>query len=921
MKNNLIRIVKMMAFYSFLGLVLQGVLVTILLASPAEGQNLRDIKVSVKAIDVTLEQALQIIEQKTNFKFFYVKEDIPLNEKATVIVDEESLYNILEVFAKDYGLTFNRINDQIVVKKNQGQTENLVTAVETGTVRGKVTDGSTKEPLYGASVVLKGTTKGANTDVTGKFEIDDVKPGKYTVVVSYVGYSAATKTITVSANQTVDVNFDLGQSAINLDEVTVTGSLSERSVRESATPIRIIEPKELENRNLTIISDVIASVPSFHMSGLGASNYTYGDTRAGSYALGYLNTRGFQNNLSGASSSSGTKFIIDGVEQFDHKTVLNLDPEQIAKIEIAAGPMATTLYGAGASNGIVQIFTKRGFGTPKLSFKTTYITKDEKWQLNSPTIQDYSLGLNGGVENFGYRLGLHYYYSPTDRYSIGLNIPEKDFSFSAGLNGKISDFDADLFVQFSRNKYSSSLAIQSYYNYGLENGFPIAKAVDSKWQADEKVTTVNLNLKHKLTDNIYQKLSLGLSTTDHARDELNYFTKVLSKQTGYNLKYFLNYKEALSDDFKLEVTAGGESVNFENMYSLASMNVAYGDNISQQVQAASSTTFYNNTAGTLGLFGEAVLGYNDDLFLTLGYRTENNTSYGANIGWVSIPRVGLTYVTKLGDFTFKPRFAAGSSTQPFNPTLALYQKTVYSFGTYIYLENKDLKPQEESGYEFGGDIFFTDRISLGITYYDQVLKNMISAPQLSVDNTNPSVPIYTYQYQNIAKVYKKGVELTARAVYEPFTVAFSMSSISSTYGEGAPVTPATGYQSYYYQGAQVIGVPISSYFAQVSYHIPALFDWSKRGGDITLEYKWTHGILEYSQLDYYKAYYATPRTTVYNYVYSKPISVVNLRFNYGVTNNVSLFADIQNLLNYQEYIYVIFPNHGRNMAFGFKLDI
>jgi len=95
MKKNILRIVKMTAYYSFLGLVLQGLLVNILLAiTPAEGQNLRDVKVTVKAVDVTLEQALQLIEQKTNFKFFYVKEEIPLNEKATMVVEEESLYNI-----------------------------------------------------------------------------------------------------------------------------------------------------------------------------------------------------------------------------------------------------------------------------------------------------------------------------------------------------------------------------------------------------------------------------------------------------------------------------------------------------------------------------------------------------------------------------------------------------------------------------------------------------------------------------------------------------------------------------------------------------------------------------------------------------------------------------------------------------------
>jgi len=907
-----------MAYYSFLGLVLQGLIVNLLLAvTPAEGQNLKDVKVSVNAVEVTLEHALQIIEKKTNFKFIFFEEGLPLQEKATVVVEEESLYNILEVFAKDYGLTFNRINDQIVVKKNQGQTENLVTAVETGTIKGKVTDASTKEPLYGASVSLRGTTIGANCDSKGNFEISNVKPGKYTVAVSYVGYSSTSKSVQVTANQSVEVNFGLGQSAINLDEVTVTGSVSERSVRESATPITIIAPKELENRNLSNIATVLESVPSLHAGYLSSSNYAYSDTRAGNMSLAYLSVRGYQSNIPGAGSSSGTKFIIDGVEQYDQRQIQNLDPEQIAKIEIAAGPMSTTLYGAGATNGIIQVFTKKGYGAPKLSLKSTFITKDERWQIASPTIQEYSIGLNGGVDNFGYRLGLHYYYSPSGRYTNAPNVPENDWSFSAGLNGKFTDIEADLFVQFARNKYDHSMAIQSFYYWAQDYGISgVNKGLEGNYQTDEKVTSINLNLKHKLTDNIYQKLAVGISATDHPRDELNYFTKILIKQYGYNAKYFLNYKDALSDDFNLEITAGGESVNFENSYSLTTMTGPYAENITQQVAANSNSSFYTYTAGTIGLFGETVLGYQNDLFLTLGYRTEKNTTYGQNIGWVSIPRAGLTYVTKLGDFTLKPRFAWGSSTQPFNPTNALYQKTVYSFGTYVQLENKDLQPQEESGYEFGGDIYFTDRISLGVTYYNQNIKNLIdyvNLPPDPVTNTNYS------QYQNRNKVYKKGLELTAKAVFEPFTLAFNLSSISATYGEGAPTTPATGSQAYYYEGGQVTSIPTGSYFVQLSYNIPALLPWSNKGGDVTLEYQWIHGVYNYDFITFYKGYYSTPRTFNYVYNYRDAQTYVNLRFNYNVLNNLTLFADVHNLLNYNGIIDSYFPAHGRNIAFGFRL--
>ncbi|MBA4320703.1 MAG: hypothetical protein C0412_20100, partial [Flavobacterium sp.] len=202
MKNNILRIVKMAAFYSLTGIVLQAILVTFLFASPSEGQNLRDVKVSVRALNITLEQALQLIEQKTNFKFTFFEDNLPLQQKATVIVEEESLYNILEVFAKDYGLTFNRINDQIVVKKNQGQKEILVTSEENGTIKGTVKEARTNQPIPGANVVIMNLKIGNTADVNGNYTINNVPEGKYIVQISGIGYGKIRKSVTVAAGKT-----------------------------------------------------------------------------------------------------------------------------------------------------------------------------------------------------------------------------------------------------------------------------------------------------------------------------------------------------------------------------------------------------------------------------------------------------------------------------------------------------------------------------------------------------------------------------------------------------------------------------------------------------------------------------------------------------------------------------------------------
>jgi hypothetical protein len=118
MNRNLIQIIRTTISYLAIGLALQSLTVNNLLASQShEDKSLKDVKVKITGANVSFEQALQQIEQQTDFKFFYIKEDVPLNEKVKLNQGEESLYQILQGFAKEYGLTINQINNQIIIKK------------------------------------------------------------------------------------------------------------------------------------------------------------------------------------------------------------------------------------------------------------------------------------------------------------------------------------------------------------------------------------------------------------------------------------------------------------------------------------------------------------------------------------------------------------------------------------------------------------------------------------------------------------------------------------------------------------------------------------------------------------------------------------------------------------------------------------
>ena len=114
--------------------------------------------------------------------------------------------------------------------------------------------------------------------------------------------------------------------------------------------------RELETRNLTYLTDVLETLP-----GISVSPFTDNvDNFVPGVYNGYLSIRG---TVSGSlASTSSVKYYIDGVEVYDSRSLTFLDPNQIDKIEVSKGPMSSTLYGAGSSSGVIQIFTKKRKG-------------------------------------------------------------------------------------------------------------------------------------------------------------------------------------------------------------------------------------------------------------------------------------------------------------------------------------------------------------------------------------------------------------------------------------------------------------------------------------------------------------------------------------------------------------------------------
>lgn len=121
-----------------------------------------------------------------------------------------------------------------------------VTALsQNGTIRGFVYEEGSGEPVIFTNVVLKGTARGASTDVNGYFSIGQVPPGTYTLEVTYLGFDTYSQPITVVANRIESVKIFLKKGAIEMQAVEISAEKQEAKVNVQVSVVKAT-PKEIK---------------------------------------------------------------------------------------------------------------------------------------------------------------------------------------------------------------------------------------------------------------------------------------------------------------------------------------------------------------------------------------------------------------------------------------------------------------------------------------------------------------------------------------------------------------------------------------------------------------------------------------------------------------------------------------------------
>ncbi len=241
-------------------------------------------------------------------------------------------------------------------------------------ISGTVIDGDTGAPLLGVSVVISGTSIGTATDFDGNYVLTDIELGNYALVASFTGYSSNYAQVTVG-NADVTVDFELEYSASILNEIVVTGTGSAIAKKQLGNSIGSISTAQLQNLPINSFSDILQGrepgvimLPSGGLTGEGSQIRI-----RGSASLSQLNEPIVL--IDGVRVDTGGGFgggLVESGGGGSSSRLDDINPESIERIEILKGASAATLFGTEASNGVIQIFTKRGrIGKPIFNFKAT----------------------------------------------------------------------------------------------------------------------------------------------------------------------------------------------------------------------------------------------------------------------------------------------------------------------------------------------------------------------------------------------------------------------------------------------------------------------------------------------------------------------------------------------------------------------
>lgn len=568
------------------------------------------------------------------------------------------------------------------------------------TISGNVTD-QDGLPLPGVSIVVVGTTNGTQTDFDGNYTIS-VAQGQV-LRFSYLGQKTVERTI--GSSNVINVQMEADAQA--LEEVIVTGQGSGIERRKLSTTVDVLGEEEIDRLPANQIDQLLqATAPS--------AQIRLSSGQPGTASI--IRTRG---PISAATSSTPV-IIVDGVRVDNLNSnpqlgigtgganvsaLADIPVESIEKIEYIKGGAATTLYGADAANGIIQIITKKGKagkGTAFFESRLGVIKGTEdflKYKRTADAIfqpgfsQEYRVGLSGGSESFSYNFGGSLYKDDgfndlneqvrrTFTFGFKANVTDKfryqgSFSY-VGFDSNL-DYNANTsFSRFSRFEGAAGgvdldAIPEEEYIPLRDNARAIGQLVDitsvtNRLTASNKFTyditpsfqanaTVGIDYRTTVQEELQSNAllvelgSIAPGTTDQAS-----FNRVL--RSNFVVTGDLNFTHRLNtDNFSFVTILGGQFFRTADRQNrLEGSGGVDGTRRVEFFPTQNIRDFVLENANFGAYFLENIGIYNV-AFVEFGGRLDRNTASGSDTDPLFLPKVGITYNFSDHDFYRNSNFS------------------------------------------------------------------------------------------------------------------------------------------------------------------------------------------------------------------------------------------------------------------------
>ncbi|MGE5680861.1 MAG: TonB-dependent receptor [Bacillota bacterium] len=573
-------------------------------------------------------------------------------------------------------------------------------------IKGFITDKHSKEALAGVNIKLPELRTGASSDERGYFEIKNLPDGPVQINISYIGYKDISLEIPLPlSNKDSLLTFNMEEESEELEEVTVSSSRTSRTIKDIPTRVEIIATEELDEK--------ISMEPSNISMLLNESSGIYVQPTSATRGNSAISIQGLEGRY--------TQILKDGFPLFGgfsgSLSIMQIPPIDLKQVEVIKGS-ASTLYGADAIAGMINLISKEPGEKPELSLL-------------------YNVTTAGGMDASGF------YSAKNDK--LGLTI-------SASRNTQRRyDADKDNFSDLPKiERYSAEPKLYYYFGdrskisfgvsfltedrnggdiYAIDNGGDSLRSYTEKNKSQRITTQFNLNAGLKEGDELTVKNSVS------------YFDRSLSlpstKFSGINLS---SYSEV------------------SYMKNAGKHNIVVGSNLQTEVFKEDGSVYLNRDYSyyTFGGFIQDIWKVSDLLGLETGLRADYNSRQGTFI----LPRLSAIY-----NFSSSFSFRVGGGLGYKIPTIFLEKSEKAAYLNVLPLKN-DIKAEKSAGLSL--DINYKTLLFNQLTFSinQAFYYTRISSPVLA--NTDSLLRNLIYYENSKGSMSTSGFETNLKFTYDQF---------------------------------------------------------------------------------------------------------------------------------------------------------